>query len=186
MHRTWSYSDHHCYFRQRGHVRFEYRLNLQTLSRRWCSVLASLPDVVMHFATMSCGIMLARAVLQTVGCQCDDIHCNSLIDWISDTLSQGYTNLQSLVKCLDHTLQLQGCTWFLYGVVFLARCLCILCSVYKLHVCSATSDSSLATDAPGKLAASIIYILSYSYSTRQPRAALDITCGQCRGHQVGH
>ncbi len=24
----------------------------------------------------------------------------SLIDWISDTLSQGYTNLQSLVKCL--------------------------------------------------------------------------------------
>ncbi len=28
--------------------------------------------------------------------------CVSLIDWISDTLSQGYTNLQSLVKCLDH------------------------------------------------------------------------------------
>ena len=26
----------------------------------------------------------------------------SLIDWISDTLSQGYTNLQSLVECLDH------------------------------------------------------------------------------------
>ena len=26
----------------------------------------------------------------------------SLIDWISDTLSQGYTHLQSLVKCLDH------------------------------------------------------------------------------------
>ena len=26
----------------------------------------------------------------------------SLIYWISDTLSQGYTNLQSLVKCLDH------------------------------------------------------------------------------------
>ena len=26
----------------------------------------------------------------------------SLIDWISDALSQGYTNLQSLVKCLDH------------------------------------------------------------------------------------
>jgi len=26
----------------------------------------------------------------------------SLIDWISDILSQGYTNLQSLVKCLDH------------------------------------------------------------------------------------
>ena len=25
-----------------------------------------------------------------------------LIDWISDTLFQGYTNLQSLVKCLDH------------------------------------------------------------------------------------
>ena len=25
-----------------------------------------------------------------------------LIEWISDTLSQGYTNLQSLVKCLDH------------------------------------------------------------------------------------
>ena len=28
--------------------------------------------------------------------------CLPLIDWISDTLSQGYTNLQSLVKCLDH------------------------------------------------------------------------------------
>jgi len=26
----------------------------------------------------------------------------SLIGWISDTLSQGYTYLQSLVKCLDH------------------------------------------------------------------------------------
>ena len=26
----------------------------------------------------------------------------SLIDWISDTRSQGYTDLQSLVKCLDH------------------------------------------------------------------------------------
>ena len=25
-----------------------------------------------------------------------------LIDWISDTLSQGYTHWQSLVKCLDH------------------------------------------------------------------------------------
>ncbi len=28
--------------------------------------------------------------------------CVSLVDWISDTLSQGYTNLQSLVNCLDH------------------------------------------------------------------------------------
>jgi len=28
--------------------------------------------------------------------------CISLIDWISDTQSQGYTDLQSLVKCLDH------------------------------------------------------------------------------------
>ena len=26
----------------------------------------------------------------------------SMIDWISDTLSQGHTNLQSLVKFLDH------------------------------------------------------------------------------------
>ncbi len=26
----------------------------------------------------------------------------SSIDWISDTRSQGYTELQSLVKCLDH------------------------------------------------------------------------------------
>ena len=25
-----------------------------------------------------------------------------LVDWISDTRSQGYTGLQSLVKCLDH------------------------------------------------------------------------------------
>ena len=24
------------------------------------------------------------------------------VDWISDTRSQGYTDLQSLVKCLDH------------------------------------------------------------------------------------
>ena len=29
-------------------------------------------------------------------------HAFSLIDWISDTRSQGYTDLQSLVKCLDH------------------------------------------------------------------------------------
>ena len=28
--------------------------------------------------------------------------CVPFIDWISDTLSQGYTTLQSLVKCLDH------------------------------------------------------------------------------------
>ena len=27
---------------------------------------------------------------------------DSLIHWISDTHSQGYTDLQSLVKCLDH------------------------------------------------------------------------------------
>ena len=25
-----------------------------------------------------------------------------MVDWISDTRSQGHTNLQSLVKCLDH------------------------------------------------------------------------------------
>ena len=25
-----------------------------------------------------------------------------MVDWISDTRSQGYTGLQSLVKCLDH------------------------------------------------------------------------------------
>ena len=30
------------------------------------------------------------------------VHIVPLIDWISDTLSQGYTDLQSLVKCLDH------------------------------------------------------------------------------------
>ena len=30
----------------------------------------------------------------------DTSHC--LIDWISDTLSQGCIDLQSLVKCLDH------------------------------------------------------------------------------------
>ncbi len=28
--------------------------------------------------------------------------CDFLIDWISDALSQGYTNLQSLVKCLGY------------------------------------------------------------------------------------
>jgi len=27
---------------------------------------------------------------------------DSLTDWMSDTRSQGYTDLQSLVKCLDH------------------------------------------------------------------------------------
>ena len=27
---------------------------------------------------------------------------SSLVNWISDALSQGYTTLQSLVKCLDH------------------------------------------------------------------------------------
>ena len=34
-----------------------------------------------------------------------------LVDRISDTLSQGYTNLQSLVKCLDHAQYAvkQGC-----------------------------------------------------------------------------
>ena len=26
----------------------------------------------------------------------------SLIDWMSDTLSQGYTDVQPLLKCLDH------------------------------------------------------------------------------------
>ena len=26
----------------------------------------------------------------------------SLVDWISDTCPQGYTDVQSLVKCLDH------------------------------------------------------------------------------------
>ncbi len=31
-----------------------------------------------------------------------DTNCVSLIDWISDTRSQGCTDLQSLVKCLDH------------------------------------------------------------------------------------
>ncbi len=30
------------------------------------------------------------------------LHLVSLIDWISDTLSQGCTDLQRLVKCLDH------------------------------------------------------------------------------------
>jgi hypothetical protein len=35
---------------------------------------------------------------------------DSLIDWISDTRSQGYANLQSLVKCLDHIgIQPQQC-----------------------------------------------------------------------------
>ncbi len=28
-------------------------------------------------------------------------HANSAFPWISDTRSQGYTGLQSLVKCLD-------------------------------------------------------------------------------------
>ena len=28
-----------------------------------------------------------------------------LVDWISDTRSQGYTGLQSLVKCLDHSVR---------------------------------------------------------------------------------
>ena len=32
----------------------------------------------------------------------------SLIYWISDALSQGYTILQSLVKCLDHRYSMQS------------------------------------------------------------------------------
>ena len=33
----------------------------------------------------------------------DSQNCPScLIGWISDTLSQGYTDLQSLLKCPDH------------------------------------------------------------------------------------
>ena len=31
------------------------------------------------------------------------LHLIQLVDRISDTRSQGYTNLQSLAKCLDHT-----------------------------------------------------------------------------------
>ena len=37
--------------------------------------------------------------MYTVHASCD---MPSLIDWTSDTHSQGYTNLQNLVKCLDH------------------------------------------------------------------------------------
>ena len=32
----------------------------------------------------------------------------SLIDWISDTLPQEYTDLQSLLKCLDHICMIQS------------------------------------------------------------------------------
>ena len=41
---------------------------------------------------------------------CTVLHmsASSLIDWISDTLSQGYTVLQSLVKCLDHRYSMQS------------------------------------------------------------------------------
>ena len=32
----------------------------------------------------------------------------SLIDWISDTFPQEYTDLQSLLKCLDHICMIQS------------------------------------------------------------------------------
>jgi len=35
---------------------------------------------------------------------CKSLSSDFLIDWLSGSLSQGHTNLQSLVKCLDHSL----------------------------------------------------------------------------------
>ncbi len=41
--------------------------------------------------------------LKDVVLGCPEVYfCVSLIDWISDTRSQECTDLQSLVKCLDH------------------------------------------------------------------------------------
>ena len=37
------------------------------------------------------------------GAACRQVMLDPLIDWISHTRPQGYTNLQSLVKCLDHS-----------------------------------------------------------------------------------
>ena len=58
-------------------------------------------------ASYSCCILVvspdAGTLVQHINsCSCAWVCCDSLIDWILDTLSQGYTNLQSLVKCLDH------------------------------------------------------------------------------------
>ncbi len=51
--------------------------------------------------------LVISAVLEVCGAQCCSgvLGLNDtvpLVDWISDTRSQGYTGLQSLVKCLDH------------------------------------------------------------------------------------
>ncbi len=45
--------------------------------------------------------MQARHKVSQEGKQLQVLYA-SLIDWISDTRSQGYTDLQSSVKCLDH------------------------------------------------------------------------------------
>ena len=62
------------------------------------------------FSSLQCKCHFAIAILSV----------HSLIDWISDTRSQGCTDLQSLVKCLDHR-----------GIVL------ALDTVY-VHVCSQT------------------------------------------------
>ena len=50
----------------------------------------------------------------------------SLLDWISDTLSQGYANLQSLVKCLDHTGIVSDtvCSPYDFGITVCSFCSC--------------------------------------------------------------
>ena len=54
-------------------------------------------------ATQSCGVSSYLAVMMLL-LHFGVVHSESvsLIGWVSDTLSQGYTELQSLVKCLDH------------------------------------------------------------------------------------
>jgi hypothetical protein len=43
-----------------------------------------------------------HSVIATITLSGRAVITDPLIDWISDTRSQGYTDLQSLVKCLDH------------------------------------------------------------------------------------
>ncbi len=60
-------------------------------------------DVVLEFALLSCMSRMQKSLRTTEVSA--HLPCNfpSFLDRLdTDTLSQGYTNLQSLVKCLDH------------------------------------------------------------------------------------
>ncbi len=60
-----------------------------------------------------------------------------LVDWISDTLSQGYTGLQSLVKCLDHRdiMSDTACSQAKVVYALLAECESALSARASVHIC---------------------------------------------------